>query len=149
MSWLRALSTGCRCWCCGPGCWRYELAERADGWRRWSGAGAAADVVSWQSAPVPVSADRARCGGAVSRLCRLRAFLLQPVACQQVPHYLNLCWCNLILCEAETTAVELETENWRLCNTTLVRGVSAELEDENWRLCSTTLVRGAICGAGS
>ena len=38
--------------------------------------------------------------------------------------------------------MELEAENWRLCSTTLVRGVSAELEDENWRLCSTTLVRG-------
>ena len=46
---------------------------------------------------------------------------------------------------------ELEAENWRLCSTTLVCGVSGELEDENWRLCqcSTTLVRGAICGAGS
>ena len=31
MSWLRALSKGCRCWCwcCGPGCWCCELAERA------------------------------------------------------------------------------------------------------------------------
>ena len=38
--------------------------------------------------------------------------------------------------------MELEAENWRLCSTTLVRGVSAELEDENWRLCNTTLVRG-------
>ena len=38
--------------------------------------------------------------------------------------------------------MELEAENWRLCSTTLVRGVSGELEDENWRLCSTTLVRG-------
>ena len=45
--------------------------------------------------------------------------------------------------------MELEDENWRLCSTTLVRGVSGKLEDENWRLCSTTLVRGAICGAGS
>ena len=44
--------------------------------------------------------------------------------------------------------MELEAENWRLCRTTLVRGVSGELEDENWRLCSTTLVRGAIWGAG-
>ena len=42
---------------------------------------------------------------------------------------LNLCW-------------ELEPENWRLCSTTLVRGVAGELEDENWRLGSTTLVRG-------
>ena len=45
--------------------------------------------------------------------------------------------------------MELEAENWRLCSTTLVRGVSAELEAENWRRCSTTLVRGAIWGAGS
>ena len=59
MSWLRALSRGCRCWCwcCGPGRWCCELAERVqDGRRRWSGAGAAASVVSWQSAPVLVSA---------------------------------------------------------------------------------------------
>ena len=35
--------------------------------------------------------------------------------------------------------MELEAENWRLCSTTLVRGVSGELEDENLRLCSTTL----------
>ena len=45
--------------------------------------------------------------------------------------------------------MELEDENWRLCSTTLVRGVSGELEHENWRLCSATLVRGVICGAGS
>ena len=37
--------------------------------------------------------------------------------------------------------MELEAENWRLCSTTLVRGVAGELEDENWRLGSTTLVR--------
>ena len=46
-------------------------------------------------------------------------------------------------------SVELEAENWRLCSTTLVRGVSVELEAENWRFCSTILVRGAIYGAGS
>ena len=45
--------------------------------------------------------------------------------------------------------VELEAENWRLCSTTLLRGVAVELEGENWRVSSTTLVRGAICGAGS
>ena len=27
--------------------------------------------------------------------------------------------------------MELEAENWRLCSTTLVRGVAGELEDEN------------------
>ena len=32
---------------------------------------------------------------------------------------------------AGTASVELEAENWRLCSTTLVRGVSAGLEDEN------------------
>ena len=45
--------------------------------------------------------------------------------------------------------MELDAENWRLCSTTLVRGVTGELEAENWRLCSTTLVCGATCGAGS
>ena len=45
--------------------------------------------------------------------------------------------------------MQLEAENWRLCSTTLVRGVSVELEAEDWRLSSTTLVRGAICRAGS
>ena len=45
--------------------------------------------------------------------------------------------------------MQLEAENWRLCSTTLVRGVSVELEAENWRLSSTSLVRGAICRAGS
>ena len=38
--------------------------------------------------------------------------------------------------------MELEAENWRLCSTTLVRGVSGELEDENRRLSSATLIRG-------
>ena len=44
--------------------------------------------------------------------------------------------------------MELEAENWRLCSTTLVRGVSVELEDEHWRLCSTTVVRGVTGGLG-
>ena len=92
MSWLRTLSKGCRCWCwcCGPGCWCCELAK--DGRRRWSGAGAAAGVVSWQSAPVLVSADCAGCGGAVSWLRSLRAFLFQPVACQQVVGFCLAIW---------------------------------------------------------
>ena len=55
--------------------------------------------------------------------------------------------CSTILVRG--VSAELEDENWRLCSATLVRGVSGELEDENWRLCSTTLVHGAICGAGS
>ena len=35
--------------------------------------------------------------------------------------------------------MELEADNWRLCSTTVVRGVAGELEDENWRLRSKTL----------
>ena len=34
--------------------------------------------------------------------------------------------------------------DWRLCSTTLVRGVSVELEAENWPLCSTSVVRGGV-----
>ena len=45
--------------------------------------------------------------------------------------------------------MELEAENWPLCSTSVVRGVSVELEAENWRLCSTTLARGASREAGS
>ena len=37
--------------------------------------------------------------------------------------------------------MELEAENWRLRNTTLVRGVA-----ENWRCCSTTLVVRGVAG---
>ena len=33
---------------------------------------------------------------------------------------------------ARKQSVELEAENWRLCSTTLVRGVAVELEAENW-----------------
>ena len=43
---------------------------------------------------------------------------------------------------AAEQAVEVEAENWRLCSTTLVRGVAGELEAENFS-------RGPICGAGS
>ena len=45
--------------------------------------------------------------------------------------------------------MELDAENWRLCSTTLVRGVTGDLEAENWRFCSTTVVRGASCAARS
>ena len=60
-------------------------------------------------------------------------------------------WSALVGCgrRRRCQSVELEAENWRLCSTTLVRGVAVELEAENWRVSSTTLVRGAICGAGS
>ena len=47
----------------------------------------------------------------------------------------------LVQLEYAEQSVELEAENWRLCSTTLVRGVAVEVEDENWRLGSTTLVR--------
>ena len=82
---------GCRCWCwcCGPGCW----------WAfKTGGAGRALPVLS-------------ACTGSgvswlfalwkrVSWLCRLRAFLFQPVACQRrwlLSGCLGLCWCNLFL----------------------------------------------------
>ena len=39
-----------------------------------------------------VSADCARCGGAVSWLRRLRTFLFQPVACQQVVGFCLAIW---------------------------------------------------------
>ena len=48
----------------------------------------------------------------------------------------------LVQLEYAEQSVELEDEHWRLCSTTVVRGVAGELEAENWRLCSTTLVRG-------
>ena len=60
--------------------------------------------------------------------------------------------CSTTLVRGVSGELELATlyeSIWRLSSTTLVRGVSGELEDENWRLCSTTLVRGASCGAGS
>ena len=41
----------------------------------------------------------------------------------------------LVQLEYAKQSVELEAENWRLCSTTLVRGVSVELDGENWRLC--------------
>ena len=41
----------------------------------------------------------------------------------------------------------VQLEYWRLCSTTVVRGVAGELEAENWRLGSTTLVHYApYCG---
>ena len=43
MSWLRALS---RCYCCGPGRWRCELAERAFNLRRGAGRVLALPVLS-------------------------------------------------------------------------------------------------------
>ena len=70
-------------WCCGPGCWCCELAERAfktggvGCWRRkahrcWCQLIVRAVEVSW--------------------LCRLRTFLFQPVACQQVVGFCLAIW---------------------------------------------------------
>ena len=54
---------------------------------------AAVLVGCWrQSAPALVSADCTCCGGAVSWLCRLRTFLFQPVACQQVMGFCLAIW---------------------------------------------------------
>ena len=84
MSWLRALSKGCRCWCwcCGPGRWCCELAERA--FKTGGGAGR-----------VLVSADCARC----RKLAAQAACILVPASRMStgrgiLPSYLGLCWCN-------------------------------------------------------
>ena len=88
MSWLRALSKGV--WCCGVS-WLSARSSRAA-----SGAGAAAGVVSWQSAPVLVSADCARCGG---KLAVQAAYILVPASRMStgrgiLPRCLGLCWCH-------------------------------------------------------
>ena len=99
MSWLRALSKGCRCWCC-------ELAERAfkTGGGPWSGAGAAGGE---------------RTGAGVSWLCALwrcrkltvqAACILVPASRMStgrgiLPSYLCLCWCNLNLCVASSVPI--------------------------------------------
>ena len=102
LSWLRALSKGCRCWCwcCGPGCWCCQLAERAF---KAGGGARPAGVVSWQSAPVLVSADCARCGGAVRyrTLAMQAAYILVPASRMStgrgiLPSYLGLCWCSFL-----------------------------------------------------
>ena len=101
MSWLRALSKGCRCWCwcCGPGCWCCELAERA--FKTGGGAGR-----------VLVSADCARC----RKLAAQAAYILVPASRMStgrgiLPSYLGLCWCkgisnkfcNMLQLEDKTT----------------------------------------------
>ena len=101
--------------------------------------------------------SRARNAGE-SAICRLRAQPSAEIVRVECAKYRRECdlpavratlWrlCSTTLVRG--VSAELEDENWRLCSTTLVRGVSGELEDENWRLCSAILVRGAICGAGS
>ena len=105
MSWLRALSKGCRCWCwcCGPGCWCCELAERAFK----AGGGAAALVGCWCGCRCCQLAKRT--GAGVSWLCALwrcrklavqAAYILVPASCMStgrgiLPSYLGLCWCKL------------------------------------------------------
>ena len=100
MSWLRALSKGCQCWCwcCDPGCWWLSARLRRTAvlvgcWRR--------PRVSWQSAPVLVSAGCARCGGAVSWLCVQAVYILVPASRMStgrgmLPSYLGLCWFNFV-----------------------------------------------------
>ena len=63
-----------------------------------SGAGAAAGVVSWESAPVLASADCARCGG---KLAGQAAYILVPASRMStgrgiLPSYLGLRWCNFL-----------------------------------------------------
>ena len=79
-----------------------ELAARAfEGWLSARLRRAAALVGRWrrrrccelaQRTGVLVSAGCARCGGTVSWLCRLRTFLFQPVACQQVVGFCLAIW---------------------------------------------------------
>ena len=85
--------------------------------RRWSGAGASAGVVSWQSAPLLVSAGWARCGGAVSWLRRLRTVLFQPVACQQVVGFCLAIWVYAGVIIAST--VDMEPGCTRRCRVPL------------------------------
>ena len=73
---VHVVETGCRCWC-------WVLAARA-------------------FAPVLVSADCARCGGAVSWLAAQAAYILDPASRTStgrgiLPSYLGLCWCNCCL----------------------------------------------------
>ena len=90
--------------CCGPaGCWCCELAESA--FKTGGGAGRALSPVP-QSAPVLVSAGCARCGGAVSWLCRLCTFLFQPVACQQVVGFCLAIWAYAGVVDADNVSIE-------------------------------------------
>ena len=72
MSWLRALSKGCLCWCrcCGPACWFCELAERAL-------------VGCWR---------RCRCCQLANKSHRCWCQLVAR-AVEVLPSYLGLCWC--------------------------------------------------------
>ena len=108
MSWLRALSKGCQCWCwcCDPGCWWLSARLRRTAvlvgcWRR--------PRVSWQSAPVLVSAGCARCGGAVSWLCVQAVYILVPASrieqvvgcCLAIWVYAGLICCLLLQLSAK------------------------------------------------
>ena len=62
-------------------------------WLRFrKGVGAGAGVVVLGAGAVSWLSARLRRGGAISWLCRLRAFLLQPVACQQVVEFCVAIW---------------------------------------------------------
>ena len=72
-------------------------------------------VVSWQSAPVLVSAGCARCGGAVSWLCVQAVYILglasrMSTHCDMLPSYVGLCWFNFSMFQHAThTTVVLDT----------------------------------------
>ena len=68
---------------------------------------------------------------------RVRVRVRVSVECAKCRRECDLSHARATLC-GDRVVVDLEEENWRLCSTTVVRGVSGELEDENWRLGSTT-----------
>ena len=82
--------------------WSWVLvAER--GFKTGGGAGRAL-------VPPPVlSAGCARCGGAVSWLCRLRTFLFQPVACQPVVGFCLAIWVYAGVIQATNRANQFTT----------------------------------------
>ena len=76
----------------GAGAVSWLRARVQDGQRRGLGAGAAAGVLSWQSAPALVSADCACCG----KLAVQAAYILVPASLMStgrgiLPNYLGLC----------------------------------------------------------
>ena len=98
---------GCWCWVPGAGAGASAVSWLCTWWRQVAGAGAGAGCRCWVSgAGAGAGAVRAvhvvetgcccwccaRCGGAVCRLCRLRTFSFQPVACQQVVGFCLAIW---------------------------------------------------------
>ena len=106
MSWLRALSKGCRCWCwcCGPG-WLSAPLRRA-----------AVLVGRWRRCRCCQLAKRTSAG--VSWLCALwrcrklaaqAAYILVLASRMStgrglLPSYLGLCWCNLVKLAENSTS---------------------------------------------